>query len=78
MKTAISLPDHVFDAAEAVAHRLGISRSQLYARAVEAFLREHRDDQVTEILNQVYGDQSSELDPVIVAIQSAALPDESW
>ena len=35
MKTAVSIPDHVFDAAERLAEKLGISRSELYQRALE-------------------------------------------
>lgn len=32
MKTAISIPDPIFEAAEGFARRLGMSRSELYAR----------------------------------------------
>jgi len=35
MKTAISLPDELFKAAEFPARRLGVSRSRLYATALE-------------------------------------------
>jgi predicted DNA-binding protein len=34
MKTAISLPDEVFESAEQLAKRLGKSRSELYALAI--------------------------------------------
>jgi hypothetical protein len=47
MKTAISIPDDVFDLAEAAAKRLKMSRSELYSRAVQAFLDVHSPDQVT-------------------------------
>jgi predicted transcriptional regulator len=47
MKTAISVPDDVFDKAEAVAKRLKISRSELYCRAVREFLDAHSPDRVT-------------------------------
>jgi len=78
MKTAISLPDPLFDAAEELASRLSISRSQLYARALEAFVLAHRDEAVTEALNRVYESESSELDPVLATIQSASLPRDEW
>jgi len=78
MKTAISLPDPVFEAAEVLAHRLGMSRSQLYAEAVEAFVRSHRGQGVTEALNRVYADEPSELDPALAALQAASLPAEEW
>lgn len=78
MKTAISIPDPIFDAAEQVAGRLGLSRSELYARAVAEFVRRHRDDKVTQALNRVYSRHSSRLDPVLEKIQYASLPYEEW
>jgi metal-responsive CopG/Arc/MetJ family transcriptional regulator len=36
MKTAVSMPDSIFEAAEALAKRLRMSRSQLYTKAVQA------------------------------------------
>ena len=80
MKTAISLPDSLFEAAERLARRMEISRSQLFQRAVQAFLREHRDEGVTEALNQVYGRGSEEarLDPVLEQLQLTSIPKEEW
>lgn len=78
MKTAISIPDPIFDEADALAQRLGVSRSELYSRAVESFLGEHRREGVTEALNRVYAEESSELDPVLAALQWASLPREEW
>ena len=78
MKTAISIPDPLFDAADEVADRLGMSRSQLYAKAVAEYVEKHRNDQVTEALNQVYAKYSSTLDPVLAAMQSMSLPREEW
>lgn len=78
MKTAISLPDPLFEAVEELARGLRMSRSELYARALEAFLRSHQKAAITARLNEVYKDQQSELDPVIAAIQSAAIPREEW
>jgi metal-responsive CopG/Arc/MetJ family transcriptional regulator len=77
MKVAISLPDPTFESAERVAKRLGISRSQLYATAVEAFVRGHRGDEIREALDKVYADESAELDPLIDLLQSEALH-ERW
>jgi hypothetical protein len=38
-KTAVSLPQDVFEGCEQVAAELGISRSELYARALREMLR---------------------------------------
>jgi len=80
MKTAISLPDPLFEAAERLARRMGISRSELFQRAMQAFLQEHRDEGVTETLNHVYGPGSEEarLDLILEQLQLASLPKEEW
>jgi len=78
MKTAVSIPDVLFDAAEEVADRLGMSRSQLYAKALAEYVSKHRDDDVTAALNRVYAQQPSELDPVLAAMQFMSLPREDW
>ncbi len=53
MKTAISLPDDLFRAAERHAKRLRKSRSQLYAEALAEYLARHAPDEVTEAMNRV-------------------------
>jgi metal-responsive CopG/Arc/MetJ family transcriptional regulator len=78
MKTAISIPDHLFDEAEKVAQRLGMSRSELYTNAVSEYLREHKGEKVTEKLNEVYQQESSELDSVSHALQFASLIKDEW
>lgn len=78
VKTAVSLPDRVFEAAERVAKRLGISRSELYARAVAKFVEEHRGDRVTEALDRVYGEADSRMDPALARLQAASLPPDEW
>ena len=56
MKTAVSLPDHLFRRADEVAGELRIPRSRLFALALEEFLRNYRQQNVTERLNAVYRD----------------------
>ena len=73
MKTAISIPDELFEKAEAAAKRLGLSRSRLYAEAVRVFLEAHSAEAVTEKLNQVYAGQDSYLDAVAERLQFASL-----
>lgn len=75
MKTAISIPDPVFRSAEKLAARLGVSRSELYAKAVAALVEKHREDLVTARLNEVYGPggEGSELDEELVALQNRSL-----
>jgi metal-responsive CopG/Arc/MetJ family transcriptional regulator len=51
MKTAISLPDSIFDEAEALAQRLGWSRSELYTKALQAYLQKYNRKQTLEAAN---------------------------
>ena len=73
MKTAISIPDPIFEQADQLAHRLGISRSELYASAVQAYVEAHRAENITEALNRVYSQEDSSLDPVVASLQATAL-----
>jgi len=76
MKVAISLPDPIFEAAERISEQLGLPRSQLYARALEAFVRSHRSVGLEEALEAVYGSETSELDPMLEDLQAEALREE--
>ena len=61
MKTAISLPDSLFHAADSLAKRTGMSRSELFRTAVADYIDAHKHDQVREALDAVYSEQSSQL-----------------
>jgi metal-responsive CopG/Arc/MetJ family transcriptional regulator len=78
MKTAISLPDHLFRAGDALAKRLKVSRSELYARALGEYLAKHRADQITQRLNAVYAPGDDGLDPGLRALQARSLDREDW
>lgn len=78
MKTAISIPDSIFATAEQFAGRQGLSRSELYTRAVKDYLEQHRDDGVTEALDDIYIQESSEIDPNIERMQFRSINEEQW
>jgi metal-responsive CopG/Arc/MetJ family transcriptional regulator len=78
MKTAISIPDNVFQAAEELAKRLGMSRSELYAKAVATFVKSHKSTRVKETLDAIYATEDSHLDPALTALQALSLPKEDW
>lgn len=79
MKTAISVPDPVFEAAERLAKRLGISRSKLYSTAVAEWVAAYRDSGVTEVLDSVYSDEGSRLDDVWIEAQSeVSVGEDDW
>ena len=79
MKPAISLPDPLFEAAEQLAKRLRMSRSELYATALKRFVASNRAKGVKERLDEVYGeDDSSEIEPFYVALQASSIDQEEW
>ena len=78
MKTAVSMPDSIFKAAEELAKRLGISRSALFTQAVADFIKKHKNERVTAALDEIYGEESSRLDRVLQEMQSASFQDEEW
>ena len=75
VKTAISIPDSVFRSAEQLAARLGVSRSQLYTKALSAIVAKHRDDLVKSRLDEVYGSGGapSSLDPGLASAPQRSL-----
>jgi metal-responsive CopG/Arc/MetJ family transcriptional regulator len=71
MKTAISIPDALFQRADLLARRFHISRSELYARAVERFVEAHDEASTRAALDEVYAEESSDLPCSAVAAQAA-------
>jgi len=79
MKTAISIPDPVFKAAERLARQLGKSRSRLYTEAVSSYIDEHRKEGITQALDDIYSEnKDSRLGPDLVELQLRSVPEEKW
>ena len=78
VKTAISIPDSLFEAAERLAERLGLTRSGLYAKAVAEFVAANRESQVQQALDEIYREEDSRLDPSWMKAQAEATPTEDW
>jgi metal-responsive CopG/Arc/MetJ family transcriptional regulator len=80
MKTAVSIPDRIFEEAERLAKQRGLSRSELYAQAVAEYVKDQRHAGVREQLDAIYeaAPDASALDPLIERIQTASLPKEEW
>ena len=78
MKTAISLPDAVFRAAERHAQRVRKSRSQLYAEAVAEYLSRHAPEEVTEAMNRVVDQLEEPRDSFVHASAQAVLRRTEW
>ena len=78
MKTAVSVPDELFEAAERQAQRTKKSRSQLYAEALAEYLARHAPDEVTEAMNAVVDQLEEAADPFVVAASQHALRRSEW
>jgi metal-responsive CopG/Arc/MetJ family transcriptional regulator len=78
MKTAISIPDKLFKAADQYAKSHGFSRSQLYAKAVAQFLEQHPSDHITKQLNEIYSTESAKLNETISTMQFSSIEKEEW
>ena len=78
MKTAVSIPDELFEQAERAARETGRTRSGLYADALRRYLGTMPDAGITARVNAVYGRISNELDPVLEALQYESLGVEDW
>jgi metal-responsive CopG/Arc/MetJ family transcriptional regulator len=77
MKTAVSMPDSLFQAADALAERMGISRSLLYRRAVEQYLKAQGEDIIRESLDELYeSEDTSRLDPAVEFLQERSIDSE--
>ena len=78
MKTAISIPDTIFQSAEIMAHHLAISRSELFTKAISEYLETHKYQDVTESLNQIYTESLSSLDKELTSMQLNSIEKETW
>jgi hypothetical protein len=56
VKTAISINEELFREVEAWAGKLEISRSQLFARAVEEYIRDRENEELLRRLNEAHAD----------------------
>lgn len=79
MKTTISIPDDLFEAADRVAKHLGLSRSELYQRALARYIQDKADEEVTNKLDSIYqAEAKSQIDPMLDALQMASLAKNDW
>lgn len=78
MKTAISIPDPLFEAGEALARDRGISRSELYATALSDYIEAQNSASITERINQAIEGVDTSIDEGLMLLQMLSLPKEEW
>ncbi len=78
MKTAVSISDETFLAAEKLAKERGLKRSQLYDMALKAFLKEQEDKAITEQLNKFYANFDEPPDPFLLEAARRTFLNTEW
>lgn len=78
MKTAISIPDEVFEGAERLARRTKRSRSRLFSDALKEYLARHTPDRVTEAMNKALQEIGEASDPFVSAGARRVLERSEW
>lgn len=78
MKTAISIPDEVFEGAEQLARRTKRSRSRLFSDALKEYLARHTPDRVTEAMNKALEEVGEASDPFVSVGAGRVLERSEW
>lgn len=78
MKTAVSVPDDVFDRAERLARREGRSRSDVYSSALREYVARHSPDEVTEAVDRVMAEVGDVADPFVSTASRRRLESTEW
>lgn len=78
MKTAISLPDDLFEIAERLAAERGISRSELYATALRKYLEAHAREDLLERIDAACERLDTSLPDDLAAVSRAGLLRMEW
>ena len=65
IKTAVSIRKSLFEQAETLARKMKISRSRLFAIALEDFIREQENKDLLAKINAAYGNEPEETDTML-------------
>jgi metal-responsive CopG/Arc/MetJ family transcriptional regulator len=78
MKTAISISDDLYAKAEKYAKRKKLSRSSLYSKAIEEYLKKDEEQKIIDQINKVCEQVDTSLDPAIMEYQRRAIGKSKW
>ena len=78
MKTAVSIPDDVFEGAERLARRTNRSRSRLFSDALKEYLARHTPDKVTQAMNKALAQIGEEEDSFVSSAARRVLAPSEW
>ncbi len=78
MKTAISIPNDLFDGAERLARRTRRSRSRLFTDALREYPVRHAPDKVTESMDQAIMEVGEGKDEFVSSVARRRLERTEW
>jgi metal-responsive CopG/Arc/MetJ family transcriptional regulator len=78
MKTAVSIPDEVFEKVERLARRAGRSRSEVFSAALAEYVARHAPDEVTDAMDRVITDVGDLPDTFVAAAGRRVLEQTEW
>lgn len=78
MKTAVSIPDQVFQDAERLARRAKKSRSQVFSEALKEYVARHAPDEVTEAMDRAVALVGETPDKFMTAAARRVLERTEW
>jgi metal-responsive CopG/Arc/MetJ family transcriptional regulator len=78
MKTAVSIPDDVFDKVERFARRAKRSRSEVFSAALREYMARHASDEVTDAINRALDEIGDERDEFVAAAARRVLEKTEW
>lgn len=78
MKTAVSIPNDVFEEAEQLAKRTNKSRSQVFADALREYLARHSSDEITDAMNRVITQVGVQPDEWLAKVSHRSLKRNEW
>ena len=78
MKTAVSIPDEVFEGAERFARRTKKSRSRIFSEALKEYLARHTPEQVTEAMDKALEEIGEQKDAFVAAAARRTLEGVEW
>jgi antitoxin MazE6 len=78
MKTAVSIPDDVFEGAQRLARRTKRSRSRVFSDALREYLARHSPDEVTEAVNKACAEIGEGVDPFVASAARRLLERSQW
>ena len=78
MKTAVSIPDDVFEKAERLARRARLSRSAIYSAALKEYVARHAPDEVTEAMNRVCDEVGDRPESFVTTASRRVLENTEW